>query len=68
MLIGTHDRVREARHALNAVAATLIGAAEAPEDAAEIRALLGDIDAGLKRSRSALQDAVEGLAVRPRER
>ncbi len=68
VLVSTHDRVREARHALNTVAATIMGAVESPEDASHVRSLLGEIDAGLKRSRSALQEAVEGLAAPKRER
>jgi hypothetical protein len=62
VLLTTHDRVREARHALNTVAATLLAAADSPDEEARIRELLGEIDAGLKQSRSALQEAVEGLS------
>jgi hypothetical protein len=61
VLVTAQDRVREARHALNTVAATVIGAVEAPEDAEQVRALLGQIDAGLKQSRQALQEAALGL-------
>ncbi len=61
VLVSAHDRVREARHALNTVAATLVGAAERPEDADQVRTLLGEIDAGLKQSRRALHEAVEEL-------
>jgi hypothetical protein len=61
VLLTTHDRVREARHALNTVAATLLGAVEDPADAARLRDLLGEIDAGLKQSRAALQEATIGL-------
>ena len=68
VLVTTHDRVREARHALNTVAATLLAAIEDPQDAADVRALLGEIDAGLKQSRSALQEAVAEIAPSRRER
>ena len=68
VLVTAHDRVREARHALNSVAATIVGAAERPEDADQVRALLGEIDAGLKQSRRALQEAVEDLGTGRRER
>ncbi len=61
VLVTAQDRVREARHALNTVAATIVGAVEAPEDAEQVRALLGEIDAGLKQSRQALQEAAMGL-------
>jgi|GEM_PF-3127896 len=68
VLVTAHDRVREARHALNTVAATLIGTAATPEDADGVRALLGEIDAGLKQSRRALHEAVEGLGTGRAER
>jgi len=68
VLVTAHDRVREARHALNTVAATIIGAAATPEDADDVRALLGEIDAGLKQSRRALQEAVDGLGTARAER
>ncbi len=67
VLVTAHDRVREARHALNRVAATIVGAAETPEDAEQVRALLGQIDAGLKQSRRALQEAVADLGSARRE-
>ncbi len=62
VLVTAHDRVREARHALNAVAVELLATTEDPAREAELRAVLGEIDAGLKQSRAALQDAVDGLA------
>ena len=68
VLVTAHDRVREARHALNTVAATVIGAAKTPADAEDVRALLGEIDAGLKQSRRALQEAVDGLGIGRAER
>ena len=68
VLVSTHDRVREARHALNTVAASIVGAVDEPEDASAVRNLLGEIDAGLKRSRAALQEAVEDLAAPRRDR
>jgi hypothetical protein len=68
VLVTTHDRVREARHALNTVAATLLAAIDNPQDAADVRALLGEIDAGLKQSRSALQEAVADIRPSRRER
>jgi hypothetical protein len=68
VLITAHDRVREARHALNSVAATIIGTAATPEDAEEVRALLGEIDAGLKQTRRAVQETVEGLGTARMER
>ncbi len=68
VLITAHDRVREARHALNTVAASIVGAVEEPEEASAVRNLLGEIDAGLKQSRAALQEAVEGLAAPRRDR
>jgi hypothetical protein len=68
VLVTTHDRVREARHALNTVAATLLAAIDDPQDAADVRVLLGEIDAGLKQSRSALQEAVAEIAPSRRER
>ena len=68
VLVTAHDRVREARHALNSVAATIIGAAATPEDAEEVRAMLGEIDAGLKQTRHAVQEAVEGLGTVRAER
>lgn len=60
-LLRTHDRVREARHALNTIAQGMLDSTERPEDEARIRDLFGQIDAGLKQSRSALQEAVDGL-------
>jgi len=68
VLVQTHDRVREARHALNTMAASLIDHTGSGEDEGHVRELLGQIDAGLKQSRSALQDAVEGLATGRRGR
>lgn len=68
ILVTAHDRVREARHALNTVAASIVGAVEEPEEASAVRDLLGEIDAGLKRSRAALEEAVEGLATPRRDR
>lgn len=68
VLVTAHDRVREARHTLNSVAATIVETVEAPEDAEHVRALLGEIDAGLKQSRQALQEAVEDLGTGRRER
>jgi hypothetical protein len=68
VLVTAQDRVREARHALNTVAATIVGAVETPEDAEQVRALLGEIDAGLKQSRQALQEAAMGLGTGRRER
>jgi hypothetical protein len=68
VLVTAQDRVREARHALNTVAASIVGAVEEPEEASAVRNLLGEIDAGLKRSRAALQEAVEDLAPPRRNR
>lgn len=61
VLLTTHDRVREARHTLHSVADAILGEIPDPTAAAAAEALLGDIDAGLKESRQALQEAVEGL-------
>ncbi len=61
ILVATHDRVREARHALTSVADLIVDGIGEPEAAAAAEALLSDIDAGLKKSRRALQEAVEGL-------
>lgn len=68
LLLQTHDRVREARHALNTMAAGILDEAGSMEAESQARELLGQIDAGLKQSRSALQEAVEGLASSRRER
>jgi hypothetical protein len=68
VLVTTHDRVREARHALNTVATALLAAVESADDDAQMRAVLSEIDAGLKQSRSALQEAVERLGADRRER
>lgn len=66
MLVTTRDRVREARHALNMVAEILIAQAADDEVAEEARRLLGQIDANLKQSRSALEEAAAGLAAERR--
>jgi hypothetical protein len=62
VLLTTHDRVRDARHTLNSVAEAILGEIAEPAAAAAAHELLGDIDAGLKEARQALQEVFEGVS------
>jgi hypothetical protein len=62
VLLTTHARVRDARHTLNSVAEAILGEIAEPAAAAAAHELLGDIDAGLKEARQALQEVFEGVS------